>query len=141
MCETCEMKSKYSILGIPAIIIKDGKILLGKRNEKVSCYKGYWGLPGGLVEYGETMEQAIKRELKEELGVEAEVIKTGKVYERFPDKECKIHGADVPHYCRLKGVPSPKDETEEISWFTPEEIRKMDLAYIHKEILIGEGLI
>jgi 8-oxo-dGTP diphosphatase len=135
------LKNKHPTVGVPIIIIKDNKILLGKRSRDSIFYIGYWGLPGGILNYGEKMQQAAKRELKEELGVEAEVIKTGKTYERLPNKECKMHGIDIVHYCKLKGEPKPKDETKEIKWFKPEQIRKMNLAYIHKEILIKEGVI
>jgi mutator protein MutT len=58
--------------GVPAIIRNSkGEILLGKRDKNSLTYPDYWGLPGGLIEYGETVEQAIKRELKEELGVDS----------------------------------------------------------------------
>jgi 8-oxo-dGTP diphosphatase len=137
------LKNKYVIVGVPGIIINNkGEILLGKRNEKARFYAGYWGLPGGLPEYGEKIEDAIKREIKEELGVEIIEAKRAKnVYERLPNKDCKIHGVDVPYYCKIKGEPKPKDETKEIKWFRPQEIKKMNLAYIHKDILKGEKLI
>jgi len=137
------LRSKYAICGVPAIITNDkGEILLGKRSDKARFYAGYWGLPGGLPECGEKMEDAVRREVKEELGVEATEIKRGKnVYERLPNKECALHGIDIPHYCKINGTPTPKDETLEVKWFKPSEIRTMELAYIHKEILIGEKLI
>ena len=137
------LRSKYAICGVPAIIINDkGEILLGKRSKEAIYYVGYWGLPGGLPEYGEKMEEAIKRELKEELGVEVTEVKRGKnVYERLPNKECNFHGIDIPHYCKINQQPQPKDETSEVRWFKPSEIRGMELAYLHKEILIGEKVI
>jgi 8-oxo-dGTP diphosphatase len=137
------LKNKYVVVGVPGIIINNqGEILLGKRNEKARFYAGYWGLPGGLPEYGEKMEDAVKRELKEELGVEVtEVKRAENVYERLPNKDCKIHGVDIPHYCKIKGTPKPKDETLEVKWFNPKQIKKMNLAYIHKDILKGEKLI
>lgn len=128
--------------GVPAIIKNSkGEILLGKRSKNILLYPGYWGLPGGLIEYGETIEHAIKRELKEELGVDSEFIKYGKPYTNLPSKEFPFHDISLSVYCRLKEVPKPKDETSEVKWFKPEEIRKMKLAYNHKEILEGEGII
>lgn len=54
-------------VGCGALIIKDGKILLVKRRR--SPESGHWGLPGGKVEWLETIEAAVMREIKEELGV------------------------------------------------------------------------
>ena len=54
-----------------AIIEKDGKYLIAKR--KGEHFAGLWEFPGGTVEIGETPEQCLERELKEELGIEAKV--------------------------------------------------------------------
>ncbi|MEZ4873791.1 MAG: 8-oxo-dGTP diphosphatase MutT [Bdellovibrionales bacterium] len=57
---------------VAAVISKKGKVLLGERPEG-SSLAGVWEFPGGKIEASETPEQALKRELKEELGIEAEV--------------------------------------------------------------------
>lgn len=76
---------KRILPGVPAIIRNSrGEILLGKRDKTMPCYPNLWGLPGGVIEYGETIEQAIKREIKEELGVDSEFIKYGKPYMDLP---------------------------------------------------------
>jgi mutator protein MutT len=53
-----------------AIIISKGKVLLARRKQGDS-HQGFWEFPGGAVEAGETLEECLARELKEELGVEA----------------------------------------------------------------------
>ena len=135
---------KYVYVGVPVIIQNSkGEILLEKRNNKVIYYPGFWGLPGGMPEYGEKLEDTAKREVKEELGLEIEIIGRSKnIYEGKPNKECKSHNVDVPYYAKIiKGIPKPKDETAEVRWFKPSQLRKMNLAYDHNEILKGEGLI
>ncbi len=134
---------KRILSGVPAIIRNPkGEILLGKRNEKMWYYPCMWGLPGGIIEFGETIEQAIKRELKEELGVETEVIKYARPIMSLPTKKCPEQALNAPVYCKIiSGVPKPKDETSEIRWFKPSEIKNMELAYAHKQILKNEGLI
>ena len=57
-------------VGIGAIIICDGKILLEKRKNDPG--KGKWSVPGGLVELGENIEQTVLREVREETGLEVE---------------------------------------------------------------------
>jgi len=59
------------VVGVGAVIIKDGKILLVKRGNEPN--KGKWSIPGGLVNTGESLEDALKREIMEEVGFEIEV--------------------------------------------------------------------
>lgn len=138
------IKQKYVYVGVPVIIQNSKKeILLGKRSMNMHTYPGFWGLPGGMPEYREKIEDTARREVKEELGVDVKIIKKSKnVYENLPEKNCKFHSVDVPHYAKIiQGIAKPKDETKEVKWFKPSEIRKMKLAYGHKEVLKGEGLI
>lgn len=59
------------MVGVGALIRKDGRILLVKRRFEPG--KGLWSIPGGLVELGEPVEEAVKREVKEETGIEIEL--------------------------------------------------------------------
>jgi len=138
------VKQKFVYVGVPVIIQNSkGEILLGKRSKKVLSYPGIWGLPGGMADYGEKVEETAKREVKEELGVDIEIIRKAKnTYENIPTKECKFHSVDIPCYAKIiNGTPKSKDETQEVKWFKPSEIRNMKLAYGQKGILKGEGLI
>ncbi len=133
---------KRVVPGVPAIIRNSkGEILLGKRRKDSFTYPDFWGLPGGLIEYGETVEQAIKRELHEELGVDSEFIKYGKPLMNLPTKDVPAQSLSVTVYCKILGEPKPEDETSEVRWFKPKEIKDMKLAYNHKEILENEGIL
>lgn len=68
-CELCQFNNPKCT--VSAAIIKDNKLLVVKRNEEP--YKDMWDLPGGHVNAEEQLEIAMRRELKEELGVEAEI--------------------------------------------------------------------
>jgi 8-oxo-dGTP diphosphatase len=138
------VKQKFVYAGVPVIIQNSKKeILLGKRGKKVLSYPGIWGLPGGMLDYEEKLIDAVRREVKEELGIDVKIIRRAKnIYENPPTKECKFHMIDIPYYAKIvNGIPKPKDETSEVKWFKPSEIRDMKLAYGHKNILKGEGLI
>lgn len=136
--------TQFAKVGVSAIIHnKKGEILLEKRDSKVRFYPGYLGLPGGLVEFGETLEEALKREMKEELGVTIKLIKrVKKVYQELPNKKYKnVHLIGFSYYCKIKGTPKAKDETKEVKWIKPSKIKKMKLAYNHEQILKDEKLI
>lgn len=138
------IKQKYVYAGVPVIIQNSKKeILLGKRSKKSFTYPSVWGLPGGMADYGEKVEETAKREVKEELGVDVKIIKrASNVYQNTPTEVCIFHSVDIPHYAKIiKGIPKPEDETSEVKWFKPSEIKKMNLAYSHKDILKGEGLL
>ncbi|MFA6251075.1 MAG: NUDIX hydrolase [Candidatus Paceibacterota bacterium] len=140
-----EEKKDHPWVGVDAIIVNnDGKIFLQKRSTSMRAFPDYWGLVGGWMEWDETVEEALKREAQEEVGVEIEVIKfIGKYYDpkgRHPTKT----SIALPHICKIvSGEPKVNQisEVQDIGWFTPEEVSKMDLAYDHKQMLKDAGII
>ncbi|HOI18957.1 MAG TPA: NUDIX hydrolase [Candidatus Woesearchaeota archaeon] len=138
-------KEDHPYVGVDNIIINsDGKILLIKRSLKSKNYPGYWGLVGGWMQWGETVEDALKREAKEEIGCEIDVIRfTGRYYDakgRHPTKTSLC----LPHLTKItKGIPiaNQPEEILDVGWFSPKEIKTMELAYDHKKMLSDEGLI
>lgn len=139
------MDNNYPIVGVCNIITDDqGKILLMKRPYNDYAYPGYWGLVGGLVECNETLEDALKREAMEEVGVEIEVIKfTGRYYDKLGRHPTKT-AISLPFRTRIiSGKPHPNQPEEciKVEWFTQKEIRNMELAFDYKQMLKDENLI
>ncbi|MHC1636266.1 MAG: NUDIX domain-containing protein, partial [Candidatus Methanospirareceae archaeon] len=66
------------VLTVDVVIKKDEGYVFIKR--KKEPYKGWWAIPGGIVEYGETVEEAARREAKEETGLDVRLIKLIGVY-------------------------------------------------------------
>jgi 8-oxo-dGTP diphosphatase len=138
------IRQRFVYVAVPVIIQNSKKeILLGKRDMSSHAYPGFWGLPGGMSDYGEHVERTAEREVKEELGVDVKIIRRSKnIYQNIPNKDNRFHSVDIPFYAKItKGAPKAKDETSEVGWFKPSVIRKMKLAYNHKDLLKGEGLI
>src|SRR5690348_7509587 len=76
-CYNPRMKAGKDYIGVgvgAAIFNKEGKLLITLRGKKAKNERGKWEIPGGSVEWGETFAQAIVREIKEELGIEIEVL-------------------------------------------------------------------
>lgn len=65
-----EEKKKRPVATVAVVILKEGKVLIGKRKDTASHGKGEYSFPGGHIEFGESFEEAVKREAFEESGVE-----------------------------------------------------------------------
>lgn len=94
------------------------RVLITRRRENV-VLAGFWELPGGKVEPGESVRQCVARELEEELGVQVEVGKELKPCEHRYD-----HGAVrlLPFYCRLIGGQPQPLEVAECRWVSPADL-------------------
>jgi len=110
-------------VGAAAVIGQDGRILLAKRN---IFPKGIWTLPGGGVDYGETSERAVVREIKEETGLTIEPIQLINVHEMIVP-ENKVHRVIFFYMARVvSGDARPSSDVEELRWLTPKEALKLD---------------
>src|SRR3989337_337946 len=69
------------MVGVGGVVIRDTRVLLVQRASEPLA--GQWSLPGGAVELGETLEEAVVRELKEETGLTVRVVKLVEAFERI----------------------------------------------------------
>ena len=137
---------KEVILFVIAIIKKGDKYLLTKRQEidkkDPKDFLGKWQLPGGGVNFGERVEEAVKREVKEELALDVEVISLVPYVIQSIRKNW--HGIGIVLFCRLTDVKQGielNQEADEYGWFTFSEIMKLDVLPGGKEaIKIAETL-
>lgn len=111
-------------IGIAAIVKNfNGEILMIKR--KKAPAKDLWGFPGGEIEFGETIEEATKREVKEETGFNVEVGKMLTVGEAI-ERENDIHRVVIVSEAEIKsGNPKPSDDAADIMWFSIEKINQI----------------
>lgn len=112
------------MLGVGALIFENNKILLVERAGEP--LKGWWSLPGGVVETGETLEQAIRREIREETGLEVGPLKFLEIFERImPDAAGKpeYHYVLVDYMCHPAGGElRAGDDAGRVAWFTESEL-------------------
>ena len=120
------------IITCGAILRRNNKILLTKRN--VPPFENHWCLPGGHIEKGETVKQAMKREVKEETGLDFSPKFVGYWDEIIPSIEWHAVVLVFEGSFRGKIIPQ-KSEVKEIKWFSEKEIKNLSLAFFHKEIL------
>lgn len=114
------------MINVVAAIIKngEGEILITQRNLKKS-QGGLWEFPGGKIEKGETREEAIIREIKEELTIEINVESYlgEKVFE-YPEKSINL----IALNCRVKSGNIYLTEHEEARWVEKEELNSFEFA-------------
>lgn len=114
-----------------AIIEKDGRVLLIKR--RFDPFKGYWCLPGGGLEEGETLEECAVREVKEETGLKVSIESTVGVYSD-PGRDPRGQVISVAYSLNIEGGGiDPGREVLEAEWFNPEEVP--ELGFDHEEML------
>jgi 8-oxo-dGTP diphosphatase len=121
-------------LWIPVVagfIKKNDTVLLGCRPEG-HALAGKWEFPGGKIELGETPEQALKRELKEELDIDADIgaIRLANTH-AYNDRGVILLFFDVPFW---KGEPKAKHHSE-LKWAPPESLRELDIPEANQRIL------
>jgi 8-oxo-dGTP diphosphatase len=106
------------------ILQKNGKILICQR-KKGGRYEFKWEFPGGKIEKGETVEQCLRRELREELAVEIKTIENIQTQSAYYADGGMFNVA----YCTLSGFEGePKNIVfEQIRWVTIKELKNMDM--------------
>jgi len=128
-------------VGVGAIVIDGGRVLLLKRKKEPEA--GLWGIQGGAVEFGETIDQAVERELKEELGIECEIVRLLGVTDHIVPEE-GVHWVSPVFLAKItSGTPknAEPEKHSEMRWFDldnlPEEVT---LTTKNAVRLLGAGL-
>jgi mutator protein MutT len=118
------------IVGVGAVVLDGRRVVLVKRaNEPL---KGAWSLPGGAVNVGETLADAVRREVREETGLDVEVGPIVDVLDRIrsdPDGRIRFHYVLIDFLCRPTGGElRGASDAEEAAWADAADLRRYDVA-------------
>ncbi|MFI1969164.1 (deoxy)nucleoside triphosphate pyrophosphohydrolase [Streptomyces cinnamoneus] len=102
-------------------VLHQGRLLAARRSAPPEL-AGRWELPGGKMEPGETPQEALVRELREELGVEAEPLE--RIEGEWPLKPPYVLHVWTARL--LSGEPRPLEDHDELRWLTPDRIDEVD---------------
>jgi ADP-ribose pyrophosphatase YjhB (NUDIX family) len=112
------------VLGVGALIFRRDTILLVERGRQP--LKGYWSLPGGAVEPGESLSAAIRREVLEETGLDVKPLSVAEIFERIMrDKagKAEYHYVLIDYLCKVtSGELRAGDDSAAVEW-----VRRKDL--------------
>jgi len=118
------------IVGVGGVVVVDGRVLLIKR--RFEPLAGRWSIPGGAVETGETMREALAREVREETALDVEVGPVLGVFDRITrdaEGRARYHFVLVDFLCRrLAGDPAAASDVSEIAMAGPDELARYDLT-------------
>jgi 8-oxo-dGTP diphosphatase len=106
----------------------DGIILIKRKNPPAG-----WALPGGFVDYGESLEAAAIREAKEETSLEVDIVKQFHTYSD-PERDPRHHTITTVFIARAKGKPSAGDDAKAAGIFRREDLPEQ-IAFDHREII------
>ncbi|RMG30564.1 MAG: NUDIX hydrolase [Methanobacteriota archaeon] len=123
---------KLPSVTVDAIIEDESKVLLIRRKGKT--FHGFLALPGGYVDYGEAVENAVVREVKEEVGLEALPKAILGVYSA-PERDPRGHVISIVFIVEALGDPIAGDDASDFEWVKLEELEQMDLAFDHGLVL------
>ena len=129
------------MVGVGAVVVRDGRALIVRRGHEPR--KGEWSLPGGMLDLGESLADAARREVKEETGLDVEV---GPIIETFDrvhrDEQGRIryHFVIVDFVCwSASGDAVAGSDAEAVAWVTAGEIDAYGVN-AHAKAVIEKGL-
>lgn len=135
------MKREYPespLVGVGAVIVEENRVLLIRRGTPPLL--GEWSLPGGVLECGEALRDAVAREAREETGL---LIETGEmlgVYERVIRDDAgrvRYHYVLLDFLCRVVGGDlKAGSDAADVHWFTRDELPALNLAYDTNEVAL-----
>jgi 8-oxo-dGTP diphosphatase len=129
------------VVGVGAAIVDGDRVLLIRRGQEP--LKGEWSLPGGGVEVGETLHDAVMREVREETGLEVQVGPVVEVLDRIhlsDDGRVEFHYVLIDYVCRVTGGRlSPASDAVDACWALAGDLPRYSLTAI-AETVIGKAM-
>jgi 8-oxo-dGTP diphosphatase len=113
------------LIGVAAVILREDEVLLVRRGRNPS--QGEWSLPGGLVELGETLPEALHRELREELSIAVRILGLVGVYDRIVkdvNNTIQYHYVIVDYCAQIvSGTPRAGSDAAAAQWVSREALK------------------
>lgn len=122
--------SKRPVVVVAAVIEREGAFLVARRQAGTHL-AGYWEFPGGKLNDGESLEQGLQREIKEELNTDiGDVRKIFETSHTYPERVVQLHF----YRCALRGTPEPT-LGQEIRWVRRDELASLAFPPADAELI------
>jgi 8-oxo-dGTP diphosphatase len=130
------VQPSYPQLAVSAAIFRDGKILLVRRAK--SPARGFYSLPGGRVEFGETLHAALHREVAEETALKVEIVDLAAWREVVPGTSGGAHYLIMSFAARWSaGEPVLNDELDDYKWLAPDALGELKMTFGLQEVILS----
>ena len=118
-------------------IITDGekRILIIKRANTKFC-EGWWNLPGGKIDFNQTAEKAVIREVKEETQLSCTSTKFLFYMDNLPSEKYNTHFLTLFFFCECNGIVDLNRESAEFHWMSSDEMPSFQLAFSHDQAIM-----
>ena len=136
------------LIAVPLVVDEARRVLLCRMAPDRGVFPGQWALPGGGVEPGERIDEALRREVREELGVELAsyrplLFKDARLDKRFPDGSSRsLHMVFLVYECTLADPAiTLNEEFSEAGWFSLGELSTLELNELTRDTLARAGFL
>jgi 8-oxo-dGTP diphosphatase len=126
----------HPIVGVGGVVIRGQEVLLIRRG--TAPLKGRWTIPGGMLELGERMAEGVRREVKEETGLEIEPLEVIGVLDRIEriGRRIRFHYVIVDYACRVRrGTLQPSSDVLGARWVKRSDLARFHLTPTAKEVI------
>lgn len=132
---------EHPIIGVGAVVVQDGRVLLVRRATEPLL--GEWSVPGGMLELGEKLRDGVRREVREETGLEVEVGDVLEVFDSIftdPEGRTQYHYVLIDYFCWANGgALRAASDVSDVGWFTPETLPSLHLRDTIEQV-VRKGL-
>ena len=118
------------LVGVGGVVVAENRVLLIRRGSPP--LEGEWSIPGGMLELGESLREAVRRELEEETGLEVRVHDLIEAFDRVTmdaDGKCRYHFVILDYLCELiSGEARANSDVVDVAWALEEELDRFSLT-------------
>ncbi len=121
---------RWPLVGVGALILNRGRVLLAQRGKEPM--KGWWSVPGGALETGESLADAVRREVREETGLEVRPVRVLEIFERIVRDErgaAEYHYVLIDYLCRIAGGElCAGSDASRVAWVRESELKDYQIT-------------
>ena len=129
-----QLRENFPLICTDGVILNKGKVLLVKRS--IKPFKGFWTIPGGHIDFGETSQESLIREIKEETNIDVEIVKLIKIYDN-PKRDPWGHIISIAYLCKPLSSDAIFIENEEVESLYWCDINKLpeNIGFDHRTMI------